>query len=105
MYSIGKTLGEGAFAVVKLGTRTDTGEEFAVKLVQKGRTDAVALAHEVQVLKVAGRHKHIVSLIDSYDAPPKAWALVFELVTGGEVRHSQMLACEKPSLAPASCMR
>ena len=84
-YLLGRTLGEGAFAVVKHATDAETGEEYACKLVQKGKTDAEMLKKEVAVLEVAGRHQHIVSLIDRFDAPPDAWALVFDLVSGGEV--------------------
>ena len=84
-YVLGKTLGEGAFAVVRHAIHTATGNEYAVKLVQKGRTNEDMLQHEVAVLAEAGQHKHIVSLIDRFDAPPDAWALVFDLVSGGEV--------------------
>jgi serine/threonine protein kinase len=85
LYELGQTLGEGTFAQVLLATRADTGQQFACKLVDKHRTDRDILANEVAVLQRAGQHPHIVSLIDTFDAPPNAWALVFDLVTGGEV--------------------
>ena len=85
VYELGDVLGEGAFAVVKLATRSDTGEAYACKLVSKVQTDAKGLDHEVKLLKSVGVHRHICSLIDCFDATKEAWALMFELVTGGEV--------------------
>lgn len=85
LYELGRVLGEGAFAVVKLATRRDTGDAYACKLVSKVQTDTSGLEHEVKVLKSIGLHKHICSLIDNFDASSESWALVFELVTGGEV--------------------
>jgi serine/threonine protein kinase len=38
-YKIGDMLGEGAFAKVYLGSDTETGEQFAIKIVQKARND------------------------------------------------------------------
>ena len=37
-YDIGRTLGEGAFATVKLATSRATGESFALKLISKAQT-------------------------------------------------------------------
>jgi len=75
-YEIGRTLGEGAFAVVKHATHVKSGQQYACKLVQKDRTDKEMFAIEVRILEAAGRHRNIVSLIDRFDAPPDAWALV-----------------------------
>ena len=85
-YSLGKTLGEGAFAVVKLATHVKSGLQYACKLVQKSNSDEKMLQREVDILEAAGRHKNIVSLIDRFDAPEyDSWALIFDLVSGGEV--------------------
>ena len=85
MYELTRVLGEGAFAVVKLATRTDTGEQFACKLVSKLHTRLNGLKAEVEILTAAGRHQNMVSLVDEFDASDEAWALLFDLVTGGEV--------------------
>jgi Ca2+-binding EF-hand superfamily protein/tRNA A-37 threonylcarbamoyl transferase component Bud32 len=77
-------LGEGAFAKVKLAVKKRTGEAFAVKLVDKSTTLCEVLQQEVEVLQRCGKHRHIVSLVDYFDAHD-SWALVMELVTGGEV--------------------
>ena len=84
-YSIGKTLGEGGFAVVKLAKLKATGEAFALKLVDKARTAEATMREEIGVMAALGRHPHIVGLVDKFDASPKAWALIFDLVSGGEV--------------------
>ena len=83
-YIMGKTLGEGAFAVVKVAERRDTSEKYACKLVHKDHSDQALLEREVSVLRVAGKHRHLVSLVDVFDTED-AWALVLELVSGGEV--------------------
>ena len=83
-WKIGGTLGEGAFAVVKLCTRAATGETYAVKLVDRERSNESDLQREISVLKSVGSHRHIVSLVDSF-ALPGVWALVLDLVEGGEV--------------------
>ena len=84
-YLLGKTLGEGAFAIVRHATDIKSGIAYACKLVMKDKSDPEMLAHEVAVLETVGRHKHIVGLVDKFDASPKAWALIFDLVSGGEV--------------------
>ena len=84
LYKIGKTLGEGAFAVVKLATERATGVMRAVKLVNKERSDHEALDKELKIMREAGYHRHIVSLVDEFELP-KEWAIVLELVEGGEV--------------------
>ena len=83
-YQFGRLLGEGAFAVVRLATEASTGMEYAVKLVSKAHSDADMLAQELTVMRAAGRHRHIVSLVDDFELRD-SWALVLELVEGGEV--------------------
>ena len=82
-YTIHHMLGEGAYAVVKLVTDR-LGTDRALKIIDKEKSDAEALQRELRVLQEVGRHRHIVSLIDHFEMP-EAWALVLELVTGGEV--------------------
>ena len=62
-YDVGKTLGEGAFSVVKLVTDLKSGMECACKFINKELTDKVALQREVGMLEAVGFHKHIVSLV------------------------------------------
>ena len=103
-YELGKTLGEGAFAIVKLATHIKTGVKFAMKLVQKSNSDEEMLQREIDILEAAGRHRHIVALIDRFDAPGyESWALVFDLVSGGEVRATASIP-RPPVCDAGACM-
>ena len=83
-YKVGQTLGQGAFAIVKLVTSKLTGEEFALKLIDKRWTKASAMEQELAVLRAVGRHKNVVGMVDSFELPAE-YGLVLELATGGEV--------------------
>lgn len=66
-YTLGRTLGEGRFSQVLLGTHIKSGEQFAVKVVEASALEgdeeaAEALRIEVEVLKRAARHPNIVAL-------------------------------------------
>ena len=49
-YSVGLTLGEGAFGVVSVCKRRATGEEYAVKMVDKVETPVEAIKKEADIL-------------------------------------------------------
>ena len=85
-YSVGSQLGEGAYAVVKLVTSKLTGERFALKVIDKAFTLPDAMEKELSVLRAIGRHRHVVSMVDSFDLPAmNAYGVVLELANGGEV--------------------
>merc|ERR1719150_98848 len=50
-YSVGQTLGEGAFGVVSNCKKRSTGEEFAVKMVDKVETPVAAIKKEAEMLQ------------------------------------------------------
>jgi len=83
-YKVGEQLGQGAFAIVKLVTSKLTGEEFALKLIDKRWTKASAMEQELAVLRAVGRHRNIVGMVDSFEMK-NVYGLVLELATGGEV--------------------
>ena len=85
-YAIGRTLGEGYYATVKLAKSYATGISYALKLVDKKKTADAGqdLEREVCVLKSAGQHRNLVSLVEEFDMPATK-ALVLELATGGEL--------------------
>ena len=62
-YLIGKTIGEGTFGKVKLGTHNVTGEKVAVKILEKHKivedVDVERVAREIKILKLA-RHPNII---------------------------------------------
>ena len=62
-YLIGKTIGEGTFGKVKLGTHNLTGEKVAVKILEKHKIiediDVERVTREIKILKLA-RHPNII---------------------------------------------
>lgn len=60
---IGKTLGEGTFGKVKMGTHILTGEKVAIKILEKDRivdvSDVERVAREIHILKLI-RHPNII---------------------------------------------
>jgi len=60
-YSVGQTLGEGAFGVVSNCKKRSTGEEFAVKMVDKVETPVDAIKKEAEMLQSLD-HPNIVKV-------------------------------------------
>mmetsp|Transcript_174508 Transcript_174508/g.553940 ORF Transcript_174508/g.553940 Transcript_174508/m.553940 type:complete len:780 (-) Transcript_174508:217-2556(-) len=60
-YSVGQTLGEGAFGVVSDCRRRATGEEFAVKMIDKVETPVDAIRREADLLQSLD-HPNIVKV-------------------------------------------
>ena len=71
-YLIGKTIGEGTFGKVKLGTHNVTGEKVAVKILEKHKivedVDVERVAREIKILKLA-RHPNIIQLYEIIETP------------------------------------
>jgi len=85
-FDLGKLLGEGNYAQVKLGKEKSTGHMWAVKIINKKKLepgDEEMLALEVGVLSQV-THPNVVHLYKTYDTKYKMY-LVLELVTGGEL--------------------
>ena len=86
-YLIGKTIGEGTFGKVKLGTHNLTGEKVAVKILEKHKIvetiDVDRVTREIKILKLA-RHPNIVQLYEIIETPRQLY-LITEYVPGGEL--------------------
>jgi len=85
-YQIEDELGAGSFGVVRLATNKSTGEEVAVKIIdRKGlqEDDEVALRTEVQILSEVD-HPNVVKMIEVFDEEEFLY-IVLELMTGGEL--------------------
>ncbi|CAM9609046.1 unnamed protein product, partial [Phaeothamnion confervicola] len=90
-YKPGKELARGGFATVFSCTYKKTGEQFALKLVQKrasendreGRMREAFLFSEVEILRLM-QHPKVVAFREFFELP-KAYALVMELMPGGEL--------------------
>jgi len=85
-YRLGRLLGEGAFAAVRLATDRKSNMDYAMKLIDTSRSSADAVKREVEVLTAVGRHANVTSLVDFFADPARhEWVLVLELAEGGEV--------------------
>ena len=66
-YTLGKTIGEGTFGKVKLGTHLSTGEKVAIKILEKKKicdvSDVERVSREIHILKLI-RHPNIIQLYE-----------------------------------------
>lgn len=51
LYHLGRTLGRGHFAVVKLARRVNSGDLVAVKMIDKTKLDVMATSHLLQEVR------------------------------------------------------
>jgi len=85
-YEVGKELGRGGFSIVKKGKNKKTGEEVAIKCINKKnlkKDELQLLTREINIMQKL-RHKSIIQLIDIFETPNDLF-LVLELVSGGEL--------------------
>ena len=86
-YLLGETLGEGAFAKVRLATQIHIKEKCAIKIVDKrlldDEKDIQRLCKEIKILKSI-RHKNIVQLFDIMESKTNLY-FVMEYCKGGEL--------------------
>uniref|UniRef100_A0A6Q2WWB0 non-specific serine/threonine protein kinase n=1 Tax=Esox lucius TaxID=8010 RepID=A0A6Q2WWB0_ESOLU len=84
-YRVGRTLGDGNFAVVRECVEHSTGREYALKIINKGRCRGKEhmVQNEVAILRRV-KHPNIVLLIEEMDTYNELY-LVMELVKGGDL--------------------
>ncbi|KAG7594449.1 NAF/FISL domain [Arabidopsis thaliana x Arabidopsis arenosa] len=86
-YELGRTLGEGNSAKVKLAIDTLSGESFAIKIIDKSRISRINVSfqikREIRTLKVL-KHPNIVRLHEVLASKTKIY-MVLECVTGGDL--------------------
>jgi len=85
-YSLGKTLGEGAFSVVKEVTHRGNKNAYAAKIVTKAKLtkeDEDALQDEIKILTNIN-HAHIINLFEVF-SENSYYFLITELMLGGEL--------------------
>jgi len=87
-YDIGKQLGSGNFAVVKIakymGKDTNIPATVAVKIIDKSKVeDMNDITREIDIMQSMS-HDNVIKLFEIYDEPKKM-NLIMELVTGGEL--------------------
>eukprot|EP01065_Artemidia_motanka_P002037 TRINITY_DN10938_c0_g1_i1.p1 TRINITY_DN10938_c0_g1~~TRINITY_DN10938_c0_g1_i1.p1 ORF type:complete len:649 (+),score=142.50 TRINITY_DN10938_c0_g1_i1:120-1949(+) len=88
-YKMCQQLGTGNFATVRLGVHHKTGEQVAVKVVDKRKLlidhdfSVERLLEEVRMLRRLS-HPHVVSIKDYFDDSAGYLCIVLELVRGGD---------------------
>ena len=85
-YKLGKTLGKGAFAKVRLATKNDSDdEEFAVKMIKLEALemdDMIAIGNEIEILTQID-HPNVVKLFELYQDDEYIY-MIMEMMKGGE---------------------
>jgi len=86
-YRIGRTLGSGTFAKVKLAQRVDDGKLFAIKCLNRSRIVLAAqsgrLAKEIRLLKLLN-HPHVIRLHEVLHTETEIM-MVMEYIDGGDL--------------------
>ena len=87
-YILGQTLGEGAFAKVKVATQIHTHEKTAIKILDKSRLlederDVQRLKKEINILKKL-HHKNIIQLYEIMESKTSLY-IVMEYCEKGEL--------------------
>lgn len=88
-YKLGKTLGEGNFSKVKFATNVQSGQSFAIKILDRKRVTDLNITdqiiREIETLKLL-KHPHIIRLHEVFASNCKTKIfMVLEYVTGGEL--------------------
>ena len=77
-YLLSHTIGEGAFAKVKLATHIYTGEKVAIKILSKShisQQEYPKFLNEISLLKSL-KHKNIINLYEIIDTPHKLYIIM-----------------------------
>ncbi|XP_075684651.1 serine/threonine-protein kinase DCLK3 [Rhinoderma darwinii] len=84
-YDIGRSIGDGNFAVVKECRVRKTNQEFAMKIIDKaklvGKEDIIE--NEVRIIKLLS-HPNIVKLLDDFETENEIY-LIMEYIKGGDL--------------------
>ncbi|XP_017641521.1 CBL-interacting serine/threonine-protein kinase 23-like isoform X2 [Gossypium arboreum] len=86
-YELGRTLGEGSFAKVKFAKNIETGENVAIKIVDKEKVlkhkMIGQIKREISTMKLI-RHPNVIRMYEVMASKTKVY-IVLEFVTGGEL--------------------
>jgi serine/threonine protein kinase len=85
-YNLGRMIGEGAFAKVYIGSDITTGEQFAIKVIQKAKNDPKEMEFILREMSIMMRvcHRNLIHTYDIFDSP-STLHLVLEHMAGGEL--------------------
>lgn len=86
-YELGRTLGEGTFAKVKFARNIETGENVAIKVLDKEKIlkhkMITQIKREISTMKLI-RHPNVIRMYEVMASKTKIY-IVLEFVTGGEL--------------------
>ncbi|XP_059668780.1 CBL-interacting serine/threonine-protein kinase 23-like isoform X2 [Cornus florida] len=86
-YELGRTLGEGSFAKVKFARNLETGENVAIKILNKEKVlkhkMIGQIKREISTMKLI-RHPNVIRMYEVMASKTKIY-IVLEFVTGGEL--------------------
>jgi len=85
-YELGEVIGEGAFSVVRLGTDRATGEQHALKIMDRKKmseSELKMLNQEVEILQSV-KHPNIVTLHETLEEGD-TFCVALEVLSGGEL--------------------
>ncbi|PIN22445.1 Serine/threonine protein kinase [Handroanthus impetiginosus] len=86
-YELGRTLGRGTFAKVKLAKNVETGDNVAIKVLDKKKVlqhkMVGQIKREISTMKLI-RHPNVIRIFEVMASKTKIY-IVMELVTGGEL--------------------
>ncbi|KAA8514894.1 hypothetical protein F0562_018073 [Nyssa sinensis] len=86
-YELGRTLGEGTFAKVKFARNVETGENVAIKILDKAKVlkhkMIGQIKREISTMKLI-RHPNVIRMSEVMASKTKIY-IVLEFVTGGEL--------------------
>eukprot|EP00612_Vaucheria_litorea_P008351 CAMPEP_0171472934 /NCGR_PEP_ID=MMETSP0946-20130122/1557_1 /TAXON_ID=109269 /ORGANISM="Vaucheria litorea, Strain CCMP2940" /LENGTH=714 /DNA_ID=CAMNT_0012002633 /DNA_START=282 /DNA_END=2426 /DNA_ORIENTATION=- len=77
-------IGVGAYGTVCAAAHRETGEVVAVKQIPRNSVTSKEVMSEVEILRVAGDHRHIIKLMDLF-WDDDFWYVVMEMAHGGEL--------------------
>ena len=85
IYTLGEKIGDGNFAVVRIGTNKETKQKRALKIIDRKKIVGKEnmLKDEIRIMKACS-HDNIVKLYDTIDTKFDVY-LVMELITGGDL--------------------
>jgi calcium/calmodulin-dependent protein kinase I len=100
-YKLGRTLGQGAFATVKLATELTTQKTWAVKVIKRSalsQSDSEALKSELEIVQTL-HHPNVVSVHEIYNGKVNCF-IIMECCSGGEM-YDRIISKEHYSEAEA----
>lgn len=79
-YDIGRTLGDGNFALVKMCQHRESGHQYAMKVIDKAKLKGKEhmIDNEIAIMKACSQ-ENLVKLIDEYETKEEIY-IVMELV-------------------------